>query len=128
MTTRPIPSIPGALARSDGRVRFPTGRKWRRGYVSWSHTGAAHTYRKVKYRGVNYRVGRLVCEAFHGPQPAGAPVVLHLDEDAHNNRPENLRWGTMKENMNMPKYLAYCRSRTGERSSVAIGKRRLAQA
>lgn len=45
-------------------------------------------------------------------------VVIHLDENAHNNRPENLKWGTQKENLNMPKYIADLKSRVGEHSSV----------
>ena len=43
-------------------------------------------------------VHRLVCLAFHGAKPAGAECVRHLDGDRSNNRPENLRWGTNKEN------------------------------
>lgn len=50
-----------------------------------------------------YKVHRLVCEAFHG-QPKEGQVCLHLDEDATNNKPSNLKWGTQKENMNFPKY------------------------
>ena len=50
----------------------------------------------------NVKVHRMVCEAFHGPAPAGKPYVLHIDENAHNNRPENLKWGTQKENLRMP--------------------------
>ncbi|MFO0454067.1 MAG: HNH endonuclease signature motif containing protein [Pseudomonadota bacterium] len=53
-----------------------------------------------------YKVARLVCEAFSGP-PQPGQVCMHLDEDARNNRPENLRWGTQRENLNAPKYLAY---------------------
>ena len=44
------------------------------------------------------RVHRLVCEAFHGPAPEGKPNVLHGDGDPANNRRENLRWGSQKDN------------------------------
>lgn len=64
----------------------------------------------------NMKIHRLVCEAFHGLVPFERAVVLHLDENALNNRPENLRWGTQKENLNMPKFIEYCKSRTGEKS------------
>lgn len=50
---------------------------------------------------------QLVCEAFHGPKPSPEAVVIHLDENALNNRPENLKWGTQKENLNMPKFKAW---------------------
>jgi len=66
----------------------------------------------------NMKIHRLVCEAFHGFAPFERAVVLHLDENALNNRPENLRWGTQKENMNMPKFIKYCKSRIGENSPM----------
>ena len=40
----------------------------------------------------------LVAEAFHGPCPEGSEV-LHINGDLHDNRPENLRYGTHAENM-----------------------------
>ncbi|QDP54003.1 MAG: putative uncharacterized HNH endonuclease [Prokaryotic dsDNA virus sp.] len=52
------------------------------------------------------KVHQLVCEAFHGPKPFETAVVIHKDEDALNNRPENLKWGTQKENLNAPKFKA----------------------
>lgn len=78
---------------------------------------ARHTYKGIynKFFG-NMKVHRLVCEAFHGPPPEGRPYVIHIDEDAHNNRPENLRWGSQKENLNMPKFIEYCKSRVGDKS------------
>lgn len=47
---------------------------------------------------VTFAVHRLVCYAFHGPPPLGRTTVLHQDDDAHNNRADNLRWGTQAEN------------------------------
>ena len=44
------------------------------------------------------KVHQLVCLAFHGLKPTGAQCVRHLDGNRLNNRPENLRWGTNKEN------------------------------
>lgn len=54
-----------------------------------------------------YKVARLVCAAFHGPAPFERAVVMHIDENSRNNRPENLKWGTQKENLNAPGFLAY---------------------
>jgi hypothetical protein len=45
------------------------------------------------------RVSNLVCEAFHGPRPAGYQC-MHLDGNAMNNNSANLAWGTAKENCN----------------------------
>lgn len=43
-------------------------------------------------------IARLVCLAFHGLPPEGKTNVLHYDDNSDNNVPENLRWGTLKEN------------------------------
>lgn len=53
------------------------------------------------------KVARLVCEAFHGPPPPGSPYCLHINENALDNRPENLKWGTQKENLQSPRFLEY---------------------
>lgn len=64
------------------------------------------------------KVHQLVCEAFHGPRPFDEAVVIHIDEDGLNNRPENLRWGTQKENLNAAGFLKYCRSRVLPRTKA----------
>lgn len=46
----------------------------------------------------NALLHRLVCEAFHGPPPEGKPWALHKDDDKSNNTPENLYWGTRRDN------------------------------
>lgn len=45
------------------------------------------------------RVHRLVALAFFGPAPFTGAVVRHLDDNPRNNVPDNLRWGTQKENV-----------------------------
>jgi hypothetical protein len=74
--------------------------------------------------GRTYKVARLVAEAFHGPRPFDGAVVMHLDENAANNRADNLKWGTQKENLNASGFLDYCRSRTGENSPIIKGQRK----
>lgn len=46
----------------------------------------------------NRVVHRLVCEAFHGPAPEGRPWALHGERGESVNTPDNLRWGTPKDN------------------------------
>lgn len=129
MNVKPIPSIHGALANDLGQVKLPESRskmpnggervyktKWIFGVRRRASKTARHEYFGVMYRGKNYKIHRLVCEAFHGQPTNDRPVVIHIDEDATNNRPENLKWGTQKENLNMPSFIEYCRSRTGENS------------
>ncbi len=74
------------------------------------------------FRRKNHKVARLICEAFHGAPPASHAVCMHLNEDARDNRASNLAWGTQKQNLNFPGFLAYCRSRTGENNPHVKGR------
>lgn len=127
---RPVPSEPSVLVSSLGRVLQPPSyaplpnggfRAYmpepRVGQVAKSQKTAKHEYYHImlkRYSGNRQsprKVHQLVCEAFHGPKPFEKAVVMHLDEDALNNRPENLKWGTQKENLNADGFKEYCRSR-----------------
>lgn len=120
---RPVPGHPLLEASSLGRVRslpyqtpmphggFKTNEmKPTSGVVHRASPGAKCCYRKVLFRRKNYKAHRLVALAFHGPPPPGRDRVLHADDDGLNNRPGNLQWGTQKENLNTPAFLAWCRS------------------
>lgn len=135
MIIKNVASIEGALANDLGEIKLPSKTskmpnggqrsyetKWRRGTKTKARKSARHEYFGIVYCGKNYKVHRLICEAFHGPAPEGKNVVIHIDENALNNRPENLRWGTQKENMNMPRFIEYCKGRTGENSPATKGK------
>jgi hypothetical protein len=114
---RPVPSVPGMLASSLGRIKAATRRApmhhgGERAYVGKPWVGAWDGARYItRFRGKNYKVARLVCEAFHGAPPAPRAVCMHLDEDARNNNPGNLQWGTQRQNLNFPGYLRNLRSR-----------------
>ena len=138
---RDIPSVPQMMGSSWGRVKLKP-------YAYIMHNGGVRNYnpkprvgremlkstgrdgipkRRVIYiqsLKKSFSVARLVCEAFHGPCKSAAPLTLHIDENPSNNRPENLKWGTQKENLNMPKVQAFFRGRTGEKSPRAIWKKR----
>lgn len=54
----------------------------------------------IRSSNINKPVGihTLVCQAWHGDKPFHGAEIRHLDGDRYNNRPENLCWGTSKEN------------------------------
>ena len=133
---KPIPSQSGMMASSFGRILLPK-RTAQMPYGGWrtytptptyGHKRKASKTARHEYYGLfhkergNLKIHRLICEAFHGPPPFHKAIVIHLDEDALNNCPENLKWGTQKENLNMPKFIEYCKSRTGENSPTTKGK------
>lgn len=135
---KPVPSKPGVMANNLGQIKLPErevmmpyggtrvvktkpvfGTKCR------ANKNARHFYLGVFSRvHGTMKIHRLVCEAFHGPPPFERAVVIHLDENALNNRPENLKWGTQKENLNMPGFIAYCKGRTGENSPAIKGRKK----
>tara|TARA_R110000764_G_scaffold225643_1_gene315206 strand:- start:6 stop:446 length:441 start_codon:yes stop_codon:yes gene_type:complete len=135
MIIKPIPSIKGALANELGQIKLPECEaampngvirkyktSWIYGTISKASRTARHKYYKIAYRGKNYKIHRLVCEAFHGKTPVDKPIVIHIDEDATNNAPDNLRWGTQKENLNMPNFIKYCKGRVGSNSPTIKGR------
>jgi hypothetical protein len=128
---RNIPSVPGILVSSEGRVmttpfRNSMPRGGERSYGGeptfgvWAKDRARFI---IGIRGQTYKVARLIAEAFHGPAPFDGAVVMHLDENAANNRANNLKWGTQKETLNAEGFLAYCHSRTGENNPFIKGRK-----
>jgi hypothetical protein len=98
---RPVPGFEGHYDVSDrGRVRtWKTGRGKRRDTPVQMSGSASHGRPRVVLRkpGLrkSYGIGTLVLLAFVGPSDQWC---LHWDDDPWNNRLENLRWGTAKEN------------------------------
>lgn len=117
-----VPSAPWFLVSSFGRVmvaehevKLPNGGVRKYGgkphYGVWNKTDRRFiTVHKKK----TYRIAPLVCEAFNGAKPFPSAVCMHGDEDSRNNRPWNLSWGTQKENLNAPGYIASKRQRAFE--------------
>jgi len=123
---RLVPSAPQFLVSSEGRIMvapywadMPHG--GRRSYGGeprfgvWSKTDGRFI---TVWKGKTFKVHQLVCEAFNGPAPFSGAVVMHIDENAANNRPCNLQWGTQKENLNAAGFLDYTKDRNLQRSLV----------
>lgn len=83
-------------ASSHGRIR-----NYKTGKIQEPNIGEdGYLFVGVRFLDKKYseKVHKLVCLAFHGLKPTGAECVRHLDGERFNNIPENLRWGTNKEN------------------------------
>ena len=99
--TRIIPSAPKYYAAVSGFIWSNTN--WRG--IDWRLLSPhidQHGYLRVAIvkdgKRRNRPVHSLVCEAFHGSKPSENHEVRHLDGDRLNNHPDNLCWGTRKEN------------------------------
>lgn len=130
-----VPSAPWFLASSEGRVmvapyqaEMPNGGL--RQYGGQPHFGVWNKQDGrfiTVHKGRTYKIAALICEAFHGAKPTASSVCMHLDENAANNRPDNLSWGTQKENLNAPRFREYLTLKHGE-SHPFYGVKRSARA
>ncbi len=129
---RPVPTLQHIEASSLGRIRYvgPKRQKIGAGHVYPQRSnengykvadvpcldsGGRTTYRTMKAH-------RLVAMAFHGPEPLSnrRMVVGHLDDDRTNNRPDNLRWMTQRDNLNAPGCKAKLRAKTFSAETRAL--------
>lgn len=123
------PILPEYEASSKGRIRrvehevaMPNGGVRVNGGKAWFGTWAEDRERFIfMFKGKTYKVARVVCAAFHGPPPFEDAVAMHMDENSRNNKPGNLEWGTQKQNLNAPGFIAYCKTRTGNNSPTRKG-------
>lgn len=99
-----------------GRVYRPSNKKNRLPY--FGHLGKKDRRFYVRYDYVLYRVSILVTAAFHGPKPFDRAEAIHIDENSMNNRADNLRWATHKENHSAPKYKEIKRAQASARDTA----------
>lgn len=95
---RPVPGLDGYEASNIGRVRSLKRGSPRQLAVSLDDWGYRRVSLWVNGAVRSRRVHQLVCAAFHGPRPVGLQA-RHLNGEQLDNRADNLRWGTPRENM-----------------------------
>lgn len=128
-------AVPELLVSSEGRVmtkpfRGPMPHGGTRPYGGKPYFGVWNKRDErfiIVHKGKCYKVHQLVCEAFNGPRPTidGRPAVcMHIDENAANNRANNLKWGTQKENLNAPGFKVY--QKTGDHTKAQISRHDMA--
>lgn len=80
-----------------GNIVLPSGR------IASGNSGAYHNYRRVWItdsggRRVNFTRARVLCWLVYGPPPAENCEADHINGDRSDDRIENLRWATPKQN------------------------------
>ena len=88
-----IPGYPGYKVTAGGLIAGPKGIL----KPICSRDGYAHVFAYDGGASRKLRVHHAVLFAFVGP-PAEGQETRHLDGDPHNNRLDNLAWGTRREN------------------------------
>jgi hypothetical protein len=100
----PIPSCPDYYVDLAGRVwsvKPGQGGRYKGLHVMsvWvDRDGYHHVTMIVDGRRIRRTVHSLVAEAFYGDRPK-SQVIRHLDDNPGNNAPDNLAYGTQKENV-----------------------------
>jgi len=106
----PIPFFPYYQASNKGNIRSLT--RWsphprdncyvlKRGNLLTPRQNTTGRLQVTLHRDgekITRSVHSLVCEAFHGPRPKDRRFACHINGDHLDNRPENLYWGTPKQN------------------------------
>lgn len=87
----------GILVCTDGHIMMPVTRGYGNPRWTFGTTGGGSGYLRVRVRGKDYKVHRLVLETFVGKCPPGMQGD-HINRNRTDNRLENLRWVTPEEN------------------------------
>lgn len=103
---KPVPGYEGfysvsSLGRTYRHSRWVAAKNGSRrffpGQICQGHRGKKG-YERIKVFGKNIETHRIVCLTFHGEPPSPKYHAAHANDIKHDNRAENLRWATAKEN------------------------------
>lgn len=97
-----IPGLSPYAADRDGNI-WNLANKWRsigprRLHALLDMYGYLSVKLRIRGKYVAKKVHALVCLAFNGERPRGYNETRHLNGIRHDNRPENLSWGTTRDN------------------------------
>lgn len=90
----------GLWVAEDGEIYVPQTSKNHPAHYTYGSKNK-YGYRVVQYKGKMYLVHRLVAECYI-PNNDNKPCIDHINTNRSDNRVENLRWVTHKENSNNP--------------------------
>lgn len=93
-----VDPVTGLKCRSDGAIYHPGDARHPAKWTYGCKRSSTRPYCVVCFQYQLHLVHRLVCRAFHGESPEDKPFVDHKNRIESDNRPENLRWATAKEN------------------------------
>jgi len=103
-------SIDIVLHKRDGKTERRRGKILKIGLSKWGYPQYLFSKGSLFPRKL-MRIHRVVATAFI-PNPNNLPQIDHINRDRADNRVSNLRWCTLKENMNNPntiEWLKVCR-------------------
>lgn len=93
-----VDPVTGLKCRSDGAIYHPGDARHPAKWTYGCKRSSTRPYCVVCFQYQLHPVHRHVCRAFHGESPEDKPFVDHKNRIESDNRPENLRWATAKEN------------------------------
>ncbi len=95
-----IPNFEDYEADSDGNIWSLKPKHYNKQLKPWMHSNYFIVQIRKNNKTFSKCVHQLVCMAFHGLPNRVDLQVRHSDGNKFNNKPENLIWGTKRENEN----------------------------
>lgn len=113
------PKFKDYLATDDGRIVIVPRLRYAGSKRLWTPKSRYLTFHpKLKNKTYAYTVHRFILETFIGPRPSDNHDGCHLNGNSQDNRLENLKWATKKENAFHKK--AHGTSNEGSKHPMAI--------